>query len=80
MYDDFVQIAKLSARGFKRLRLVSVDDVVIRCNVESQTGYSDWYFTVDFNNWGHVTGILWTLSQINEDSLIPKRYGRLFLV
>lgn len=76
MYDDFVQIAKLSARGFKRLRLVSVDDAVIRCNVESQTGYSDWYFTVDFNNWGHVTGTFWTLSD-NEDSLIPKRYGKI---
>lgn len=75
-YDDFVGIANRAGRKLKRVQVVSVDGAVIRCNVESQTGYSDWDFNVDFNDWGHITGTYWTHSD-NSDSSIPRHYGKM---
>ena len=40
----------LQERKIKRVKSVSVRSAVIYRNVESQTGYSDWDFSVDFNN------------------------------
>lgn len=66
----------LQARKIKRVKSVSVRSAVIYRNVESQTGYSDWDFSVDFDNWGHVTGTYWTQTD-NDDSSIPHHYGQM---
>ena len=74
--SDFIEIAERAGRKIKRVKSVSVRGAVIYCNVESQTGYSDWGFSVDFNNWGHVTGTYWTQTD-NDDSSIPHHYGHM---
>lgn len=75
-FEIFEEMAKRAGRKIKRVKDVSVRDGMIYCNVESQTGYSDWDFSVDFNDWGHVTGTYWTKTD-NEDSSIPEHYGQM---
>lgn len=72
--EEFASIAKEVANGINRISKVSVKGAVIWCTVESQTGYSDWDFNVDFNNWGHIDGTYWSWSE-NDQSNIPKHYG-----
>lgn len=74
--SDFVEIAERAGRKIKRIKSVSIIGAVIYCNVESQTGYSDWDFSVDFNDWGHVTGTYWTQTD-NDDSSIPHHFGHM---
>ena len=75
-YEDFTHIVKSSKKHIKRIKEILVDKAVVYCTVESQTGYSDWNFQVDFNDWGHLTGTYWKTSE-NSDSNIPKRFGDL---
>lgn len=75
-YEDFSDIAYRVKKRIKRIINISISGAVIYCTVESQTGYSNWEFSVDFNNWGHVTGVYWRNSE-NADSAIPKHFGNL---
>ncbi len=73
-YEEFSQIAHKAGRRIKRIKEVTISSAVIYCTVESQTGYSDWDFRVDFNDWGHITGTYWKHTE-NYDSNIPKHFG-----
>lgn len=73
-YEDFEKIAQKAGDCIKRIKKVSIHGAVIYCTVESQTGYSDWNFFVDFNDWGHITGTYWICSE-NFDSNIPQCFG-----
>lgn len=73
-YEEFIAIASRIKKQIKRIKKVNVIAAVIYCTVESQTGYSDWDFHIDFNDWGHITGTYWTYTE-NHDSNIPKHYG-----
>lgn len=75
-FTEFEEMAKRAGRKIKRIKDVTVNEGRIYCNVESQTGYSDWNFNVDFNDWGHVTGTYWTQTD-NDDSSIPSHYGQM---
>lgn len=75
-FEIFKEMAKRAGREIKRIKEVNVNGGMIYCNVESQTGYSDWNFSVDFNNWGHVTGTYWVKTD-NNDSNIPSHYGQM---
>lgn len=74
--EEFKDIASRVGKKLRRVKSVSVRGAVIYCTVESQTGYSNWDFNVDFNNWGHVTGTYWQQTD-NDDSSIPKHYGQM---
>ncbi len=76
LFETFEEMAKRAGRKIKRIKDLSVCGGIIYCNVESQTGYSDWDFSVDFNDWGHVTGTYWTKTD-NDDSSIPSHYGQM---
>lgn len=73
-YEDFSEIANRAQKRIKRIKEINISGAVIYCAVESQTGYSDWDFRVDFNDWGHVTGTYWKRTE-NYDSNIPKHFG-----
>ena len=67
---EFNDMVYRSGKNIKRLIQLSTDGPVIYGTVESQSGISTWKFTVDFNNYGHVTGKYWLISE-NENSAIP---------
>lgn len=72
--SDFVEIAEHSAKKIKRLKSVSVDGPVINCTASSQDGWHMWNFSLDFNDYGHVTGNYWGYSE-STHSQIPTMLG-----
>ena len=69
---DFEQIALLAAKQVKKRNIdVRVNGPVVFGKVQSQSGLSSWSFSIDFNDYGHITGAYW-LSSENADSPIPK--------
>lgn len=73
---EFFDLATQNARKIKQIKNISVNGACIDCTVASQTGYSDWIFHLDFNDWGHITGTCWTSSE-NSDSNIPDYYEKM---
>lgn len=68
--EEFQIIAKNVGKYTNRLIDFIVDKKTIYGIVESQSGLSDWKFKIDFNDYGHITGRYWIVSE-NEDSNIP---------
>ena len=73
-YEEFSNIAQKVGERIERIKNVIVTKAVICCTVESQSGYSEWNFYVDFNDWGYVTGTYWENTE-NNDSGIPEYFG-----
>ena len=68
--NEFEEIVQAATKKIKRVTQVVVDEFNITCKVISQSGISDWNFTIDFNDYGHLTGKYW-ISSGNLDSQIP---------
>ena len=72
--SEFERIVYKAERKFKRLTVNSIDGAIIYAEVESQSGLSTWYFKVDFNDFGKVTGAYWWSSD-NNQSDIPSHFS-----
>ena len=70
--EEFVEIVTHSVKGIKRKKMeVSVSAPIVKGTVESQSGLSKWTFSIDFNDYGKISGKYWIKSE-NSDSTIPK--------
>jgi len=72
--EEFETLAYQLGKKIKRITKVLIDGAIVYCSVESQSHISEWFFAVDYNDWGHVTGTFWTESD-NQDSSIPHNFG-----
>lgn len=72
--EDFKEIALTVGSQFSRIVGISVESTTIIGTVESQTKQSNWEFSVNFNNWGHITERRWVWSE-NDKSNIPQYYA-----
>ncbi len=72
--QEFEELALQLGRKIKRITKIWVEGATVHCTVESLKHISQWNFSVDFNDWGHVTGTFWTQSG-NHDSSIPHSFG-----
>ena len=72
-YAEFVSIVERIAKPIKRLK-ISIEGPIVYGTVRSQSGISTWRFVLDFNDWGHITGV-YRSSKENTDSDIPDRVG-----
>ena len=70
--DAFENSAYKAGRMIKRVINISVDGPMVYGTVRSQSGISTWDFSLDFNDYGHITGNYWSWSE-NNDSDIPNR-------
>lgn len=68
--EEFQAIVRSAAKTIRRLKVLEIDGPVVRCSVRSASGISTWEFTLDFNDYGEITGKCWTETK-NEDSTIP---------
>lgn len=72
---DLAKFATLAAKSIKGKRIeVSAKGAVVKGLVQSNSGLSTWMFSVDFNDYGHITGNYWLKSE-NEDSPVPQVIG-----
>ena len=75
-FETFKKIANAAAERIKRIEDITVyDDGTIYCDVRSNSGLSTWSFSLDFNEWGHITGGYWSF-QDNDDSTVPDHVGQ----
>lgn len=72
---DFKWIVSRSGKNIKRLAKLSTDGSIVHGTVWAQSGISKWNFTIDFNDYGHLTGKYW-LSSDNSDSNIPNTLAK----
>lgn len=73
--DEFYEMVKRAGKGIKRLTKLYADDTVVHGKFLSQSGINEWYFTIDFNDYGKLTGSYW-LSTNNKDSNLPDVVGQ----
>ena len=73
-YDEFQSVVHSAAKTIRRLKVMEIDGPIVRCSVRSSSGLSTWEFTLDFNDYGDITGKCWTSSD-NEESTIPSVFA-----
>lgn len=64
-------MVKRGGKGIRRITSLYAEGAMVYGTVHSQSGISDWCFSVDFNDYGKLTGAYW-ISTDNNDSDIPK--------
>ena len=70
--EEFEELAFRAAKRINKKRIsVEVYGAKVYGTVTSQSGLTEWDFTIDFNDYGSVTGTYWLWAE-NEDSLIPE--------
>ena len=70
--EDFVEIVNQVVKSIKRKKMeASISGPIVKGTVESQSGLSTWTFSIDFNDYGKISGRYWLKSE-NKDSTIPK--------
>ena len=67
---DFETIVRKACKPVKRLKLLEIDGALVKCSVRTSSGISKWKFSLDFNDYGHLTGRYW-LHSGNDKSTIP---------
>ncbi len=73
--SDFRNLAISVAKSIKRLH-VSVENQFVRGTVRTSSGINTWDFTIDFNDYGTLTGNYWMRHVENSDSQIPSSYAK----
>lgn len=71
-WEEFGAMAKQAVKGIRRLSDISVEGPIVKGIVKSQSGITEWNFSIDFNDYGKITGKYW-ISSDNSDSQIPKK-------
>lgn len=74
--EEFKNIVLSCTKKIKRIEKVEIDMLSITCTVSSQSGISQWYFILDFNDFGYLTGKCYSKFE-NYDSNIPERLNDL---
>lgn len=69
--EEFYAIVKVSGKNVPRLTNIYADETMVYGTVRSQKNNSDWCFTIDYNDYGKLTGN-YRLNSDNKKSEIPK--------
>ena len=69
-FEDIVYEAIRPFKKSKRLKGYSIDEAQITGYISSRSGISDWSFTIDFNDYGHITGDFYWVDRGNSDAEI----------
>lgn len=64
-----------AAKSIKRLKVLRINNYVVHCKVDTVSGISSWEFSLNFNDYGRLTGNFDVSSTDNYDSSIPESFG-----
>ncbi len=70
--EEFNRVVKKSCKSVKRISKFTTEGPIIHATVLSQSGISEWHFSIDFNDYGKITGKHW-ITKENADSKIPDK-------
>lgn len=68
--SEFKKIVYKAGKRIRRITDISIDGAIVSCTYDSQSGLTEWEFTIDFNDYGHITGEYWLWCE-NDDSSVP---------
>ena len=74
--EEFNKIVFSCTKKIKRIENVEIDGLALYATVSSVSGISSWDFTLDFNDYGKLTGKCYSKSE-NYDSDIPQKLNNL---
>ncbi len=72
--EEFSAMVQRAGRGLSQLFELYNDGPKVHGGFTSQSGKSDYYFTIDFNDFGQLTGKYWLTDY--SDSVIPSTIAR----
>ena len=72
--SDFATIVRQTAKRYRRISDLEINGPVIKGTLHSQSGITKWPFTIDFNNYGHITGTYW-INCKNSESNLPTSFA-----
>ena len=73
--EEFSEAVDEAAKPLKRLQSYIVVETTVHGTVISQSGQSEWTFSVDFNDYGHISGKYWIRTE-NNDSNLPECFAK----
>jgi len=73
---DFERIVLECTKHIKKIQKVEVYMLTIRCEVLSQSERTRWWFSLDYNDYGKLTGKCYSKTE-NTKSRIPERLNNL---
>lgn len=73
--DEFEAMVRSVVEKLPRIRTLEIDGLVVKIRVNSNSGLSVWSATVDFNDFGHLTG-WYQINSNNDQSPIPRALAR----
>jgi len=76
-FDEFNNIVQKAKAKTDRLLDVRVDGANIRCTYESQSGRNRYWFNLNFNDWGHITGVCWQSDNNYTNSNLPDYFSNM---
>ncbi len=73
---EFKAIVAQNGKHIKRITNISTSGPEVYVTVRSQSGISEWEFSIDFSNYGYVTGDYKITCRENFDSNIPENLAK----
>ena len=73
---QFENMVRQAYKSTKRLTALYNKGTVVYGTVKSQSGLTEWHFSIDFNDCGYITGQYWINSD-NDDSDIPEKIAQI---
>ena len=68
--EEFYVIVKRGGKGIRRITSLYAEGTMVYGTVRSQSGISNWCFTVDFNDYGKLTGKYWISTENNDSNIL----------
>lgn len=72
--NDFARIIKSTSKQFRRIKSASTTGAEVNIKYCSQSGITQYWASIDFNDYGEITGKYW-INNENSDSNIPKAFA-----
>ena len=72
--EQFCRLVKRTAKSFRRIKEYTIDGAEIRGTALTNSGLNEWEFSIDFNDYGRVTG-KYSISTDNYESTLVDRFA-----
>ncbi|WP_251197387.1 hypothetical protein [Anaerotardibacter muris] len=74
--ERFAELTREAARETIRIESFDINEMTVIIHVKSQSGLTSWNASIDYSDYGHLTGRYWLTTENNE-SLIPEHFAKI---
>lgn len=73
--SEFIALVDEAQKSIPRIVDTRIDDLIVRLKIKSISGLTIWNATVDFNDFGHLSG-WYKIKSENAKSNVPEAFAR----